>query len=92
MIICKWPDPLDDHLQEAGASGWSIVRGLILQMIICNNNNDNDNDNQNNNDSNININGGDGVTGVTGQKEEKKEKEREEEKFLRNETVRTNWR
>ena len=44
MIICKWPDPPDDHLQEAGSSGWSIARGRILQTIIWNNDNDNDNE------------------------------------------------
>ena len=25
----------DDHLQEAGPSGWSFARGWPLQMIIC---------------------------------------------------------
>ena len=35
MIICKWPDPPDDHLQEAISSKWSFVRGRIIQMIIC---------------------------------------------------------
>ena len=35
MIICKRPDPPDDHLQEAGSSGWSFERDWILQMIIC---------------------------------------------------------
>ena len=25
MIICKWPDPLDDHLQEAGSFVWSFA-------------------------------------------------------------------
>ena len=43
-IICKWPDPQDNHLQEAGSSGlpfasgrskWSIEGGQILWMFIC---------------------------------------------------------
>ena len=25
----------DDHLQEAGPSGWSLSKGQLLQMIIC---------------------------------------------------------
>ena len=33
MIICKRPDPPDDHLQEARSSGWSLASGLSLQMI-----------------------------------------------------------
>ena len=32
MIICKRPDPPDDHLQEAGSSRWSFASG---RMIIC---------------------------------------------------------
>ena len=35
MIICKRPDPLDDHLQVAGSSRWSFESGRILRMIIC---------------------------------------------------------
>ena len=35
MIICKRPDPQDDHLQEARSSGWSFAKGWILRMIIC---------------------------------------------------------
>ena len=31
----KRPDPLNHHLKEAGCSGWSLARGLFLQMIIC---------------------------------------------------------
>ena len=30
MIIFKRPDPLDDHLQDAGSSRWSFARGWIL--------------------------------------------------------------
>ena len=82
MIICKWPDPLDDHMQEASSSGWSFARGRFLWMIICNNNDkDEDKDQDNNLDD----------WGVTthqwqeGQKQEKKEKGKEKEegkKFL----------
>ena len=35
MIICKRLDLRDDRLQEAGSSGWSFARGLILRMTIC---------------------------------------------------------
>ena len=35
MIICKRPDPPDDHLQVARSSGWSFQRGRVLRMIIC---------------------------------------------------------
>ena len=45
MIICKRPDPSDDHLQEsgppsdhlqkAGSSRRSFAKGQILRMIIC---------------------------------------------------------
>ena len=35
MIICKRPDPPDDHLQEASPSGWWFARGRPLWMIIC---------------------------------------------------------
>ena len=45
IIICKRPAPLDkhlqevvlpdDHLQEAGPSGWSFARGRSILMIIC---------------------------------------------------------
>ena len=45
MIIYKWPDrlddhlqetdPPDDHLQEAGSPGLSFAAGQSLQMIIC---------------------------------------------------------
>ena len=52
MIICKWPDPPDDHLQEAESSGKSFERSRIHWMIICNKDNDNDNDNNNNNNDN----------------------------------------
>ena len=34
MMICKWPDPPNDHLQEAGTSGQSFASGRSLQMII----------------------------------------------------------
>ena len=34
MIIFKRPVPPDDHLQEAGSSGWSVARGRSLLMII----------------------------------------------------------
>ena len=36
MIICKRLAPLDDHLQEAGPSGSSFVRGRALWTIIGN--------------------------------------------------------
>ena len=36
MIICKWSDPSDDHLQEANNNNFD---------------NDNDNDNKNNNNN-----------------------------------------
>ena len=26
MILCKRPDPPDDHLQEAGSYGWSFAK------------------------------------------------------------------
>ena len=35
MIIYKWPDPPDDHLQEAGllfAIGW-IIRMIIFKRL-----------------------------------------------------------
>ena len=35
MIICKRLDPPDDHLQEAGSSGWPFASGWSLQIIIC---------------------------------------------------------
>ena len=35
MMICKRPVPPDNHLQEAGPSGWSFARGQPLRMIIC---------------------------------------------------------
>ena len=35
MITCQRPDAPDDHLQEAGSSGWSFASGQILRMIIC---------------------------------------------------------
>ena len=35
MIICKRPDPPDDHLQVACPSIWSFASSWILQMIIC---------------------------------------------------------
>ena len=59
LIICKWPVPQDDHLQEAGSSRWSFARGQILRMIICNNNNDNNIDIDNDISNDININEGD---------------------------------
>ena len=36
MIICKRPDPPNDHLQEARSSRWSFARGQIPRMIFCN--------------------------------------------------------
>ena len=35
MIICKRPVPPDNHLQEAGPSGWPSARGRSLGIIIC---------------------------------------------------------
>ena len=35
MIICKSLVPPDDHLQDAGLSGWSFARGQSLWIIIC---------------------------------------------------------
>ena len=35
MIICKWPAPPNDHLQEAGSSRSSVARGLSFQVIMC---------------------------------------------------------
>ena len=35
IIIFKRLAPLDDHLQEAGPSGWSFARVRPLQMTIC---------------------------------------------------------
>ena len=35
MIICTWPDPPDDQLQEAVSSGQSFPGGWILRMISC---------------------------------------------------------
>ena len=35
MIICKRPAPPDDHLKEAGHSGWSFAKGRSFRMIIC---------------------------------------------------------
>ena len=35
MIICKMPDPPNDHLQEARSSGRSFANGRSLQMIVC---------------------------------------------------------
>ena len=29
------PVPQDNHLQEAASSGWSLIRGRSLQVIIC---------------------------------------------------------
>ena len=33
MIICKRPVHPDDHLQEAGPSGWSFAKGRSIRMI-----------------------------------------------------------
>ena len=35
MIICKRPNPPDDHLQEASSSRWSFARGWSIRMNIC---------------------------------------------------------
>ena len=35
MIICKRSGSRDDHLQEAGSSGWSFAKGQPLWTIIC---------------------------------------------------------
>ena len=35
MIICKRRAPLDDHLQEAGPSGFAFARGGPLRIMIC---------------------------------------------------------
>ena len=35
MMIWKRPAPWDDHLQEAGPSGWKEERKRCLQIIIC---------------------------------------------------------
>ena len=35
IIICKRPASPNDHLQEAGPSGWPFAEGRSLRIIIC---------------------------------------------------------
>ena len=35
VIICKRPDPLNNHFQVAGSFRWSFAGGKSLQVIIC---------------------------------------------------------
>ena len=68
MIICKRPAHLDDHLQKAGPSGWSLVKQQQQQQPDWRGGHTHQGDR------------GDHWPGVKGQKEEKKEKEQEEKK------------
>ena len=65
MIIYMRSAPQDDHLQEAGPSGWLFARGRPIRMIICKKPNPLDEQQQQP--------GWQGWPGVTGQKEEKEE-------------------
>ena len=65
MIICKRPDPLDDHLQTTTTAAPITATTTTTTGVTGGHQSDR---------------GHQGWTGVTGQREEKKEKEKEEKR------------